>query len=154
MARVRPFRFGTLLRVRTLQEERKAQDLAETRRQIAQAETQRAAIQREQMRMLREAGTRAKEGVETRDIQRYYHYERHLAQLAVEKDATIQELRRMAEEKRVELEEAMKKRKIVERMREKNQEALTAQTLGDEQKLSDEIAATKAAGKGKELGAS
>ncbi len=148
MARVRPFRFETLLRVRSLQEDQKAQDLAEVRRQIALNEEQRAGIQREQMRMLREAGERAQEGAEPRDIQRYYHYERYLARLAVEKDATLHELRRTAEERRAELEEAMKKRKVVERIQEKNRAALNAQTLGDEQKLTDEISANRAAMKG------
>jgi len=145
MARVKQSRFNTVLRVRSLQEDQKAQALAGIRREIAATERQREAIQHEQGRILREASERSQRVFDANDVRRYYEYERYLARLAVEKDAALQELHRVENARRAELEEALKQRRIVERIQEKNTLAWNQQRAHDEQKLTDEVAVGQAA---------
>ncbi|HOE65258.1 MAG TPA: flagellar FliJ family protein [Candidatus Hydrogenedentes bacterium] len=153
MAAGKPHRFDTLVRVRSLQENQQAQALASVRRHIATVERQRKAIQQEQQRVLREAGDRSRRVFDAMDVRRYYEYERYLARLAVEKDASLQELRRVEEDRRLELDKAIKRRRMVERMQERDAMAWAQQRQRDEQKRTDEAAVGQAAQR-RERGAS
>ncbi len=145
MPRRRPFRYDTLLRVRQRQEEIKATSLGSTRRAIRTAEHQRVEIVREQMTMLEEAGKAAEREFDASDVRRYYQYERHLARLAVEKDADLAQLRKVEQDRRAELEEAMKQRRVVERLKERRQRAFLAELNKEEQAFNDEVATNQAA---------
>ena len=92
MPRVRPFRYQTLLRVRKRQEDLKAQSLADVRRRIRAAREQRADIVRLQVDMLTEASQRASRRFDAATVHQYYQYERHLARMAVETDAQLEQL--------------------------------------------------------------
>ena len=141
MARPRGFQYGTLLRVRKRQEDLCAETLAAKRREVAAAQAQRASIGREQERVLLEAGQRARRRFLADDVRRYYLYERHLAQQAVHTDARIVELGREAQARRAELEEAMKRRRILERLQERQDGACRAHLAKDERDREDETAA-------------
>ncbi|HIJ74522.1 MAG TPA: flagellar export protein FliJ [Candidatus Hydrogenedentes bacterium] len=145
MPRRRPFRYGMLLRVRERQEERKAAELAGTRRTIRVAQHQKAEIVRQQRESLERAGRSAAKRFDASDVRRYYLYERHLARLADDKDAMIAHLQREAERQRVELEEAMKRKRVVERLKERQQRAFFAELNKEEQAFSDEMAVNHAA---------
>ncbi|MBI4557747.1 MAG: hypothetical protein HY706_09195 [Candidatus Hydrogenedentes bacterium] len=139
------FRLETLLRVRHLMEERKATALAGVRRQVRAAEVQRADIIREQMRMLDEAGQLTHEEFDAADVRRYYQYERYLARQAVEKDALLMELRGKEVAQRAELEEAMKRKRIIERLKERHEAAQVLALVKFDQWQSDEVAVNAAA---------
>jgi flagellar FliJ protein len=145
MPRRRPFRYDMLLRVRQRQEEVQAVLLASTRGEIRSAEHERADIVREQIAMLDEAGKAAEREFDASDVRRYYQYERHLARLAVEKDADLARLAAVEEDRRAELEEAMKRRRIVERLKERRQREFFAELNKEEQAASDEVATNQAA---------
>jgi len=135
-------KYAVLLRVRERQERLKAQSLAAARRDVGRAEAQRDALAEEQERVLGEA---ARQRIDAAKVQAFIHYERHIARLAVDKDAEIYSLKSVAETRRRELEDAMKQRKVVERLNERARLAYRDYVLREEQKLLDETGSVQAA---------
>ena len=140
LRRPRP-QFQTLLRVRKRLEDVRAAALASVRREINLAEQERASIVEQQRRALTQAGQTAGAVFRAHDVRPYYEYERHLAQLAVLKDAKILELQHTESERRGELEEAMKQRRVVERLIERRRQAFLEDVRSAEQSAHDEIGA-------------
>ena len=140
-----PVQFDMLLRVRERQEDIRAQALAVARRDVMTAERQREALVEQQRETFAEAGKRARAEFDAREVRMYYQYERFLARLVDEKDVAIGQFRRVAEERRVELEEAMKRRRIVEKLIERKRRAYAAELRKEEQTFADETAANYAA---------
>ena len=145
MPRKRHRAYDTLLRVRERQEHIKAQALAETRREIQAHENQRAALLKEQARMFLEAGRHSRATVSAPRVHGYFLYERFLAREAVEEDARIRQLRQVEESRLEELEDAMTHRRMVERLKERVTRAYLDEIRKDEQKVSDDLAAGRAA---------
>lgn len=137
--------YDTLLRVRERQEHIKAQALAEVRREIHAHEDQRDALLKEQARMFTEAARHTRTAISAPRVHGYYLYERHLAREAVEEDARIHQLRRVEDSRREELEEAMTRRRMVERLKERLVREYMDAIRKDEQKVSDDLAAGRAA---------
>lgn len=140
MARAHRFRYGTLMRVRELQEEQRAQAVALARQQRANAEAERRHIEAEQLHMLQRTAAGKGDAIEAPRVLRFFHYERYLAHRAVQKDAEIAELRGEEEDRRRELEEATKKKRMIERLHDRHVELLRSSVAYEEQKLSDEAA--------------
>jgi flagellar export protein FliJ len=136
----RAFRLATVLRVRKLQEDLQAQQLATVREDRLAAQDALRRIESEQRRMLEGAGAAGDKRFEAVAVNRYYQYERHLARLATEKDARIAELRRTEEERRAELEDASKRKRIVERLEDYHRDAIRAEMTDLDQRASDEVA--------------
>ncbi|MGI6458608.1 MAG: flagellar export protein FliJ [Candidatus Hydrogenedentales bacterium] len=145
MAPGKPFRYDTLLRVRQRQEELKSMALAEMRRAVDFAEQQRAEILEQQFAALNAAGELTQREFNASEVRRYFSYERHLARLAVEKDAEIRHLRSQEHGRRKELETAMKRRKMLERLKERLDEAYDYVMNREERKRLDETAVNRAA---------
>lgn len=145
MARRRRINFDVLLRVRERQEQLRAQALAETRREIRSHESQRDALHEEQTRMFSEAGRESQATISAQRVHGYFLYERHLAREAVEQDAIIRELRGVESERRTELEEAMKRKRIIERLKERDLNDRMEEYRKMEQKNADELASGRAA---------
>ena len=141
----RAFRYETLLRIRKRQEDVKASALAVARRNVYNAEEQRIRLAEEQRITLERAKDLARDEFDASDIRRYYQYERHLAQLAVAKDAEIRSLNTVAESRRAELEDATKRKRIVEKLKERQNAAFAKHVLKQEQRLTDEVATNYAA---------
>lgn len=145
MARRKPGHYATLLRVRKRQEELKAQTLATTRREVRKSENERASIGEQQQRTLEKAGDLAKDVFDPSEVRQYHQYERHLARLAVQKDAEIRSLRRRADKERRDLEDAIKRRRITEKLEERTATAYQEHVWKEEQKRADETASNYAA---------
>ncbi len=139
------FRYATLLRVRELQENQKAQELAQTRLALQRAAEERQNIEAEQFHTLVEASAATSEQFDASHVGRYYLYERHLARRAVEKDSEIAVLRKQEEQRRRTLEKASRAKHIVERLKERHINELQAFIAGEEQKASDEVAVNRSA---------
>lgn len=138
-------KYATLLRVRERQERLKAQALASARRDVDRAQIQRNALAEEQRLLLEEAGVASRAHVDAHKTQSLIHYERHIARLAVDKDAEIHALNNVAEKRRAELEESMKRRKVVERLDERERLNYRNHVMHEEQKLLDETASVQSA---------
>lgn len=136
----RPVQYDVLLRIRKLQEDLRAQSLAEARREVKTAEALRDSLIEQRHSILETASARARERFDPREVALYYQYERFLSRLRDEKEAEIDQLRGIEEVRRSELEDAMKRRRIIEKLRERKWKAFDVGVLKEEQKLSDETA--------------
>lgn len=135
----------TLQRIRKRQEDIKAQALAVAHRDVRIAKSEREEMISEQQHMLKMAGSALSTEFDTDDIRRYYQYERHLARLVDDKDVEIHELKAKASERRGELEEAMMRRRIIERLNERRYNAFMKEMRKAEQKFNDEVATNRSA---------
>ncbi len=140
-----PRQLDTLLRIRRRQEDLRASALATARREESLARHQHTMLQEEQIWALEKGANKARGEFDAAVVRQYYQYERHLARLSVDKEAEVTRLHRAAEGRRNELEDAMKRRRIIERLRERRQEAWTAELNKAEQILLDEVATNYAA---------
>ena len=140
----KPTQFDTLLRIRQRQEDYRAAALANAQRDVRQAEARRDAIFEEQRRMFTRAGERAKAAFDPGEIRAYYQYERHLQLVADQQDAKIQQLKQVAEERRLELEDAMKRRRIIEKLIERKMRTYHEEVRKEEQHQADEISSNYA----------
>ncbi|MBI5095109.1 MAG: flagellar FliJ family protein [Candidatus Hydrogenedentes bacterium] len=145
MLRSSKSRFDTLVRVRRLQENLRAQALASVRRDIRLATNERDELETQQRSMLEEAGRKSEHTFTAGEVRRFYQYERHLARLAVEKDAAIAQLRRNENVKLGELNEATIRKRTVERLSERAAEVYAAWVRKEAQAVTDETATNKAA---------
>lgn len=134
-----------LVRIRKLQENLQAQVLAETRRKINVAHEQRNQVLEQRQVILGEAGRRANDGFDAREVRVCYQYERYLKKTADAMDADIDRLKKVGETQRRELEQAMQRRKMVEKLSGHMRRDLDAATRKEEQKRLDESATNAAA---------
>lgn len=140
----RPEQFNTLLRIRRRQEDLRAAALGAARREVQRAESQRDAIAEAQSAALETAGARAQERFDPGEIRLYYQYERHLQVLSDAKESEIVQLKGVAEQRRAELEDAMKRRRMIEKLIERKMKVYDAEVRKDEQHAADETASNYA----------
>ncbi len=147
MLRRRHFQYQTLLRVRERQTDLHAMMLADAQRDLQVAERCRETLEAERKRMLERISqsTAPAKSVSASDVRRYYQYERHLAARITDTDALIAERRLIVEQRRAELEEAMKRQRILERLKERQTQEFQAAVYHQEQAISDEAATNYAA---------
>lgn len=137
--------FGTLLRIRRRQEDLRAQALASARRDVRLAEGERDELAAWRLETFSEAGACARAFFDPAAVRLYYRYERHLAHLIDDKDAQIVELMSVAEQRRIELELAMKSRRVIEKLLERKEKQAREDMRKAEQKTVDETASKYAA---------
>jgi len=137
--------FNTLLRIRKRQEELRALAFAGARREVRTAERERDELSAWRLEMFDEAGTRARAVFDPGDVRLYYRYARHLARRIDDKDAQIVQLSGVAEQRRVELDDAMKRRRIIEKLLERKERQVREDVRKAEQKAADETASKYAA---------
>ncbi len=140
---MRKFRFATLLRVRELQEELKAQELGKVQRELALARQEREHLVAEQQRMLEEAARKTRDVFDAAPVVQYFYHERFLSRRLDELDARIAQLRELEEARRQEVAEASKAKRVVQRLREKHQKAMQMEINKIEQMLADEVAVSR-----------
>lgn len=136
---------GTLLRIRKRKEELEAQALADAHRDVDQATRQREALAREQQRALTRMGELSQGEFDASDVRRYHQHERYLAARGVDKDADIRALEAVREERRAALEEASKRKRVVEKLIERRTGAWRDHVARQEQRALDETASIRAA---------
>lgn len=140
------FRYETLLRIRKRQEDLRAGAFAAARREVRRAEDERLHLSDEQRETLMHANELMRAGeFDASEVRRYYQYERHLTHLAVAKDAEIRQLEKAADKRRLELEEATKRKRVVEKLKENQNAAYGKYVQQTEQRRSDEAATNRAA---------
>lgn len=143
MAPRRMHRLDTLARLRKQEEDVHVRELGAVRREIAAAERQRDSIGEMQRSMLEDAARRTREQFNAEEMQRFYQFERHLAGLATDADAAIQEMRTVEAERLDDLKAANRRKRTMERLSENA--VLTENTERDraERKLIDEVAVNR-----------
>lgn len=145
MTRKRIERYGLLRRIRQRQEETRANVFAIAERKLLSAKQELDAIETEQKEVIHRAQDQADTLHEVPKINQYLQYERHLGRVAVQKSEHIGILTLDTDEKRRELQEAVKQRRIIDRLIEKSEQRLNERMKKREQLAMDEIATTRAA---------
>lgn len=136
----RPTQYDTLLRVRKHEEDAKIQSLVEARNKAKRALQERDGFLDDRRHALVRAGEAAEHRFGAADVHRYYQYERHLATLVDQRDATRKEWESIAEERRLELIAAARARQVVEKVKARKMEAYREMLQKEEQDALDEIA--------------
>lgn len=136
----RPSQYDTLLRVRKHEEDIKNQSLVEARNMAKRALQERDGFLEDRRHALARASEVAEQQFDAADVRRYYQYERHLATMVDQRDATIKEWEGIAEERRVELIAAARARQVVEKVRDRKMEAYREMLSKEEQDALDESA--------------
>ena len=145
MATRRLEQYGTLLRVRKRPEEIEAMSLAAAHREVQTVKRQREELSRLQRLAIENASKNAGEGGNSLRLNQYLQFQRHLARLSDDKDAVIVSLNQEADQRRQALEDAMKRRKMVERLHERARSVRRKGISKEGQRISDETASTQAA---------
>lgn len=140
----RRFRLETVLRVRKRQEDLRAMALAETQAGIGKAQRRRNELTAMQRSALTDASARTQEAFDAADVRRFFQYERHLARNVVETDARLAQMQDIADNRRVELEEASRKKRAIERLRDRHAQTVDEAYRYWEQRVSDEVASSRA----------
>lgn len=138
-------RYGVLGRIRKRQEEVKANILAIAQRRTLAARDQLAAIEREQSDWIRRAHNEASSIADVQRLNSYMQYERHLGRLAIQKSSGILKLEEEVHTKRDDLHEALKQRRMIDRLIERAEDNLQDQMNRLEQRTLDETATIRAA---------
>lgn len=142
MKTTRAHRYATLLRVRKHQEDLKVQVFAKAQRRVRDLQTEREELLAYQQRVLEEAGRQAAEPVADR-LEALYRFDRHLGKLTDEKDASIVAQQREVDERHRELGEAIKQRRIIERLIELAEQKAKEEFKRQEQRRQDEFASIR-----------
>lgn len=141
-----PERYSTLLRVRKRQEELKSQALAGSRRVARDLQQDKSNILKYREEVLDRAGKHAAAAVDAVQLRGFYEFERHLVRLGDAKDAKIAEHQIEVDARRVELEDGIKQRRIVERLIERLEEQEASWRVRREQRDHDELSTIHFAG--------
>ena len=145
MARRPSAHFDTLVRIRKRQEDIRARALALARREVQRAELELAELEARQRETLEEAGERVKKRFDAVEVRLYYQYERYLARLADEISAQLIDLRAQEQKRCAELEDAMKQRRITEKLLDRKRRIYFDEVRKEDQAFADETAANYAA---------
>lgn len=139
----RPVQYDALLRVRGLQEDLKAQAMAAARMDVERAIQTKSDLIEQRRAVFDAAGRCARGRFDATEVRQYYQYERQVSRLIDDKDAEIARLTVILDQKREELEAAMKQRRMVEKLRERRLQVYEAEMRKEEQRLSDESATSR-----------
>jgi len=138
-------RLETIVRLRKQEEDARMRALSSVREEIAAAERQRDSIAHMQRMMLEEAAARTRSRFSTDEMQRFYQFERHLAGIATDTDASIQELEQVASERLEDLRRANQRKRTMERLTGNAAAARHEELTKSERALIDEVAINRAA---------
>jgi len=137
--------YALLKRVRKRREDLKAAALAAARRDVRNAQHDRDQIEAYQRKIVEQAMDAAQGELRPHRANEYIHYERHLAQLAVKKDAEIATMELTADERLAELSEAAQERRIADKLNEKLGQRKLREQAKAEQRIYDELGAVRSA---------
>ena len=120
MAKRFRFRFGTMLKIRKQREDEQKRVVAERLRQIAQVRDQREALQRQIRDEIDAIRTGQDRGaIDIQQVMRHRHWLGHLHKGVLEAEARQRFLEARLSQERAVLAEAVKQRRILEKLRER-----------------------------------
>jgi flagellar protein FliJ len=120
MAKRFKFRFGTMLKIRKQREDEQKRVVAARLRQIAQVRDQRQALQHQIQAEIDAIRTsQARGAIDIQQVMRHRHWLGHLHKGVLEADARTRFLEARLAQERVVLAEAVKQRRILEKLRER-----------------------------------
>ena len=137
------FKLEALLNHRRHQEEQCQRELAEARKELAAEQEKRDRCIKEKSENALKLQSKQKNSALVSDILLYVNYIRQLSIKIEDHQHRVQKANMKVNQVRNELIDIVKKRKTLEKLKEKGQLAYQQKMLQDERKLMDEIAATR-----------
>ncbi len=144
MAKRFTFRFATMLKIRRQREDEHKRVVAERLRQIAQTRDHQLVLERqirEEVDAIRDSQARG--SIDIQQVMRHRHWLGHLHKGVLEADARVRFLEARLVQERAVLAEAMKQRKILEKLEQRQWERHLHEEEVREMKESDELATVR-----------
>jgi flagellar FliJ protein len=144
MAKRFTFRFATMLKIRRQREDEHKRVVAERLRQIAQTRDHQMVLERQirdEVDAIRDSQARG--SIDIQQVMRHRHWLGHLHKGVLEADARVRFLEARLAQERVVLAEAMKQRKILEKLEEQQWQRHLHEEEVREMKESDELATVR-----------
>jgi flagellar protein FliJ len=144
MAKRFTFRFATMLKIRQQREDEQKRLVADRLRQIAQVRDHRRTLQRQiedEVNAIRDSQVRG--SIDIQQVMRHRHWLGHLHKGVLEADARVRFLEARLAQERAVLAEAVKQRKILEKLKERQWERHLHEEEIREMKESDELATVR-----------
>jgi flagellar protein FliJ len=144
MARQFKFRFATMLKIRQQREDEHKRVVAERLRQIGQTRDHRRALQRQiqdEVDAIRDS--QAHGSIDIQQVMRHRHWLGHLHKGVLEADARLRFLEARLAQERAVLAEAVKQRKILEKLKEYQWQRYLKEEDVRQMKESDELATVR-----------
>lgn len=137
------FRLASYLNVKEKIEDQKKQEYGKALQKVEIEEAKKRSMQAELADCIQRFRDEISGGIAPQELVRYKQYINLLERRLVEQEAQIKRAKQFAESKRIELLAAVKQRKMVTKLKEKDYEAYLAEELQAEQKIVDEIVSYK-----------
>jgi len=145
MPRDRRKTYDVMFRVRKLEEEARARDMAVAHHAASQGHQKRASLEQMRQQALEQAAERlSSPEIDASDMRAYYQYERHLARAIDTQDAENRKLDKRLSEERARLHAAAVRRRVMERLGEREAERIAKEAAHQERKQLDEAAIVRA----------
>jgi len=144
MARRFIFRFATMLKIRQQREDEQKRVVAERLRQIRQTRDHRAVLERQiqdEVNAIRDSQNHG--AIDIQQVMRHRHWLSHLHKGVLEADARLRFLEARLAQERVVLAEAVKQRKILEKLKERQWRRHLHEESVREVKEDDELATVR-----------
>ena len=137
------FRFQVLLNHRRHQEEVSQKELAEAQRELSDARQKLNGIKRKMRENIQQLHARQKERHNASNILMFTNYIEQLSRGIVSQNQRVQQAAQKVTQKRDHLIAVMKKRKTLEKLKEKEWLAYQQKMMQAERKFNDEVAANR-----------
>ena len=137
------FNLEPLLNHRRYQEEILQKELADSKKHLAEAQHKLQSIKQKQRKYSRELHQRQKRDGTVSDLIMYFRYIERLAEDHDNQKRRVALAKKQFNQKRAELVEMMKKRKTLEKLKEKGAKAFEQKMLKTERDFMDEVAARR-----------
>lgn len=137
------FKLEALLKHRRHQEEVLQKELADAQKKLAAEQSIQRAFERKKRRRVQELQRRQTSGNTITDIVLYLTYIEHLSANIEDQKQRVQIVQQLAHQKRNELIASMKKRKALEKLKEKGRQAYQYKQMQEERKFMDEVASAR-----------
>jgi len=137
------FKLEALLKHRRHQEEVLQKELADAQKKLAAEQSIQHALERKKRRRVQELQRRQTSGNTITDIVLYLTYIEHLSANIEDQKQRVQIAQQIAHQKRNELIASMKKRKALEKLKEKGRQAYQYKQMQEERKFMDEVASAR-----------
>jgi len=137
------FRFGSYLSVKEKLEEQKKLAYGKALKQLETEKQKKRQMQRERQTAIASFKEKLEKKISPADFQMHNNFLAYIKEAIARQERVIKKAEDFAEEKRLELVEAMKARKTLEKLKERDYDEYLFQAKKDEEKLTDEVISFK-----------
>jgi len=137
------FRLENILRLRAAEETKKKREFGISLQHVQNAEERCRIVRNEISELDRVSEEKAAGNLVLEDMKIRHRYVRHLDRIVAAREKELEQARKVLDKKRSELVEATRRKKTLERLRERAHEEYQDEALKEEQNILDDLTAIK-----------